>query len=94
MVTLTDLPADVLWLVMREVLLVFMSEQYPWLERCVDDDLHLLEECRWFFNDGPCAKFLIKLAKVCPKVRRILRSKTNFSETGFSFKKGVFSNPI
>ena len=97
--TFDDLPNDVLWLILRKVVLSFIAETYSHekskIERGDYSDLEYpSESC--FLPNGYCGNDLTKLSLTCKKIRRVLKTKTDFHFIfqRFRFKAGAFSNPI
>jgi hypothetical protein len=88
--SILDLPGDVLWLILREVIIELLSDR----KRVIS-----LQTLRWFevgfsltndWDSGP-AYLMRTLACVCKKFKDVIKQKCVKKDTGWFFRKGALT---
>lgn len=80
-----DLPKDVVWLIIRQVIVNDYCKTFPGL------DSRYFETLPFMTLTGMCAHLTAQLARVSRQCLNVIRSKCHRISVGFIFNKGSFS---
>ena len=80
-----DLPKDVVWLIIRQVILNDNRKTFPGL------DSRYFETLPFMTLTGMCGHLTSQLARVSRQCLNVIRSKCHRIGVGFIFNKGSFS---
>ena len=84
MTGLTDLPKDVLWLILRHVVKMKWKESYEsWNVPVTIKNGH-------FGPDYEMGHLMVSIAAVSKRMRTVLQSKCSWQRGSFKFRTGVF----